>query len=426
MRLIKDTKIGVIGIGYVGLPLAIAFGKKIKTLGFDLNKNRIAELKNYKDKSKEISGKEIKSAKKLNFSDNFLDLKEYNFFIVAVPTPVDQFKIPDFTPLIKASSLVAKILKKGDVVVFESTVYPGATEEICVPVLEKESGLIYNKDFFVGYSPERISPADKNNVQNIVKVTSGSTIETGKYVDSVYRQIIVAGTFLVEDMKVAEACKVIENTQRDVNIAFMNEVSIAMEKMGIEMRDVLSAMKTKWNALSFVPGLVGGHCIGVDPYYLVHKAYEFGYSMEVSRNARLVNDGMPKFIAEKTVMKMCKNRINPAMAKVLIMGVSFKENCADIRNARPFDIAKELKKYGVKVAFYDPIVDKNEVKKIEKVDLIESPSENYYDAIILAVAHKVFINLGIGKIRKFAKKNSGLIFDVKAIFDKKESDLRCC
>jgi len=424
MKSIKDTKIGIIGMGYVGLPLAVAFGKKIKTLGFDINKNRISDLKKYKDKSKEISEKEIKSAKKLIFSDNVLDLEEYNFFIVAVPTPVDRFKIPDFTPLIKASSLIAKILKKGDVVVFESTVYPGATEEICIPILEKESGLVYNKDFFTGYSPERISPADNNNVQDIVKVTSGSNIEAGKYIDSVYKQIIVAGTFLVEDMRVAEACKVIENTQRDINIAFMNEVSVVMEKMGIEMGDVLAAMKTKWNALSFVPGLVGGHCIGVDPYYLLHKAYEFGYSMEVSRNARIVNDGMPKFIAEKVVTKMCKNKVNPAKSKALIMGVSFKENCADIRNARPFDIAKELKKYSVEVDFYDPIVDKKEVKTVKKVDLIEKPNENYYDLIILAVAHKKFINMGINKIKKFAKKDSGLIFDIKAIFDKKESDLR--
>ena len=424
MKSIKNTKIAVIGMGYVGLPLAIAFGKKVETVGFDINKKRIQELKNYEDVSKEMSKDEIKNAKKLCFSDNILDLEKYNFFIVAVPTPVDQFKIPDFSPLTKASASVAKILKKGDVVVYESTVYPGATEEICVPILEKESGLIYNKDFFVGYSPERISPADNNNIQDIVKVTSGSTVEIGKYVDSVYKEIITAGTFLVEDMRVAEACKVIENTQRDINIAFMNEISIAMERMGIETRDVLAAMKTKWNALSFVPGLVGGHCIGVDPYYLIHKAYEFGYSMEISRNARNVNDRMPKFIAEKVAVKICENKITPSKAKVLIMGASFKENCADIRNARPFDIAKELRKYGMSVDFFDPIVDAEEVKKVEKITLIKNPAIGYYDVIVLAVAHKKFIDMGIKKIRTFGKKDKSVLFDIKAIFKKSDSDLR--
>lgn len=424
MKSIKNTKIAVIGMGYVGLPLAIAFGKKVETIGFDINKKRIQELKNYEDRSKEMNKDEIKNAKKLCFSDNILDLKQCNFFIVAVPTPVDQFKIPDFSPLIKASASIAKVLKNGDVVVYESTVYPGATEEICVPVLEKESKLVYNKDFFVGYSPERISPADNNNLQDIVKVTSGSNIEIGKYVDSVYREIITAGTFLVEDMRVAEACKVIENTQRDINIAFMNEISIAMEKMGIETRDVLAAMKTKWNALSFVPGLVGGHCIGVDPYYLIHKAYEFGYSMEVSRNARIVNDGMPKFIAEKVAIKICENKINPAKTRVLIMGASFKENCADIRNARPFDIAKELKKYGMKVDFFDPIVDAEEVKRVEKVVLTKNPALGYYDVVILAVAHKKFIDMGVKKIRNFGKKDKNILFDIKAIFGKNDSDLR--
>jgi len=424
MNTLDNTKIGVVGLGYVGLPLAVAFGKKIDTVGFDVNKKRIEELETYIDNSKELSTRQIKESEKLSFSSNVSELKNCNFFIVAVPTPVDQFKIPNFDPLIGASTLISTILKKGDVVVYESTVYPGATEEICVPILEKGSGLEYNKDFFAGYSPERISPADKNNIQDIVKVTSGSTIEAGKYVDEIYQQIITAGTFLVDDMRVAEACKVIENTQRDINIAFMNEISIVLERMGIETRDVLAAMKTKWNALSFVPGLVGGHCIGVDPYYLIHKAYEFGYNMEVARSARIVNDVMPKFIAERLALRMCERKMKLAGGKVLIMGVSFKENCPDIRNARPFDIAKELKKYGIAVDFFDPVVDKNEVQKIENITLAENPNLEYYDGIVLAVAHKQFIDMGVEKIKAFGKKEQCIFFDVKAIFAKNDSDLR--
>ncbi|MFA6160348.1 MAG: nucleotide sugar dehydrogenase [Parcubacteria group bacterium] len=424
MNKIKNTKIAVVGMGYVGLPLAVAFGKKIDTIGFDISVERIEELRAGKDKTKEMSKEKILEAKKLFFTNDILELEKSNFFIVAVPTPVDDFKIPDFNPLIKASASIARVLKKGDVVVYESTVYPGATEEICIPVLEKESGLVYNRDFFAGYSPERISPADKNEVCDIIKVTSGSTIEIGKYIDSVYKEIITAGTFLVDDMKVAEACKVVENTQRDINIAFMNEISIAMNRMGIEAKDVLAAMKTKWNALSFTPGLVGGHCIGVDPYYLIHKAYELGYSMEISRNARIVNDGIPKFIAEKSVLEMSRRKINPGKSKALIMGVSFKENCPDIRNARPFDIAKELKKYGVKVDFFDPIVDEKEVMRVEKVSLIKKPKASYYDVVILAVAHKKFADMGIKKIKALGKKGSGIFFDIKNVFDKKDSDLR--
>lgn len=424
MRKIKDTKIAIVGLGYVGLPLAVAFGRKMETLGFDINEGRVADLKKGFDKLKEISKKEIKEAKKLAFTNQLSDLSQSNFFIVAVPTPVDQFKIPDFTPLIKSSSSIAKVLKKGDVVVYESTVYPGATEEICVPILEKESGLKYNQDFFAGYSPERISPADKNDVQDIVKVTSGSTPEIGSYVDSVYQQIIKAGTFLVSDMKVAEACKVVENTQRDVNIAFVNEISMALNKMGIDSDEVLAAMNTKWNALGFKPGLVGGHCIGVDPYYLIHKAYEFGHSMEIARNARLVNDGMPKFIVEKTIREMCRKDISPQRSKVLILGVSFKENCPDIRNARAFDIGKEFEKMGAKVDFFDPIADKAEVKKMEGIDLVTQPLKKAYDVIVLAVAHKAFVDLGFKKIREFGKDKKCVVFDVKSIFNKKDSDLR--
>lgn len=424
MNNVKNTKIAVVGMGYVGLPLAVAFGKKLETVGFDIKKERIEDLKRGVDLSREIDKKEIESSPKLTFSSEMADLEGCNFYIVAVPTPVDECKIPDFNPLIKASFSIAKVLKKGDVVVYESTVYPGATEMVCVPILEKESGLVFNKDFYAGYSPERISPADKNKVQDIVKVTSGSTIEAGKYIDSIYKLIITAGTFLVDDMRVAEACKVIENTQRDVNIAFMNEISIVLKKMGIETRDVLAAMKTKWNALSFVPGLVGGHCIGVDPYYLIHKAYEFGYSMEVARNSRIVNDGMPKFIAEQTVFAMCKKKINPAKARALLMGASFKENCPDIRNARPFDIAKELREYNISVDIYDPVVNKKEVKNENDIKLLDNPEKGVYDVIVLAVAHQKFVDLGVKKIKSFGKKNDAIFFDVKNIFGKDSSDLR--
>lgn len=424
MKKIKDTKIAVIGMGYVGLPLAVAFGKKMETVGFDINQGRIAELKKGIDASREMAKKQVKEAVQLRFTHELTDLENCNFFIVAVPTPVDQFKIPDFTPLIKASASVAKVLKKGDVVVYESTVYPGATEEICVPVLERESGLKYNKDFFAGYSPERISPADKSEIQDIVKVTSGSTLEVGKYVNEVYQQIITAGTFLVDDMRVAEACKVIENTQRDINIAFVNEIAIVLDKMGIETKDVLAAMKTKWNALSFTPGLVGGHCIGVDPYYLIHKAYEHGYSMEVSRSARVVNDSMPKFIVEKSIIEMCQRGISPKESRVLIMGASFKENCPDIRNARPFDIGREFAKFGAQVDFFDPIVDKNDVKKEEGIDMTENPKKRSYDVIVLAVAHRVFIDMGARKIKEFGKNKKSLFFDVKNLFVKTESDMR--
>ncbi len=423
MNKLKETKVAVVGLGYVGLPLAVAFGKKITTTGFDINKRRILELQRGEDASKEMTKTQIQSAKKISFTNDLDALKTSNFFIVAVPTPVDQYKIPDFSPLIKASESISKILKKGDVVVYESTVYPGATEEICVPILVKGSGLVFNKDFFVGYSPERISPADKNDIQDIVKVTSGSTPKIGKYIDSVYKLIIKAGTFLVEDMRVAEACKVIENAQRDINIAFMNEVAEVLHKMGIETKDVLSAMRTKWNALSFTPGLVGGHCIGVDPYYIIHKAYEYGCSMDITRSARVVNDGVPSFIVEKTIVEMCKRGFTPGNSNVLIMGASFKENCPDIRNARPFDIGRGFEKFGVHVDYYDPIVDKEEVKEVEGVDMITLPKNGSYHAIILAVAHKEFKNMGAKKIGKFGNKNH-ILFDVKNIFDKKLSDLR--
>jgi UDP-N-acetyl-D-galactosamine dehydrogenase len=424
MRSIKETKIAIIGVGYVGLPLAIEFGKKMNTVGFDVNEKRIDQLKKGVDVSGEISKKEISQAKKLSFTASADDLKKSNFFIIAVPTPVTESRYPDFDPLIKASEFLGKILKKNDVVVYESTVYPGATEEICVPILEQESGLAFNKDFFVGYSPERISPADKNKVSDIAKVTSGSTPKTGKYIDNVYRQIIKAGTFLVDDMKIAEACKVMENIQRDVNIALMNEISILLQKMDIDTHDVIAAMRTKWNALPFVPGLVGGHCIGVDPYYLIFKSQEVGCSVELIRNARLINDGMPQFIANQAIAAMCKKSINPVGGKALILGATFKENCSDIRNSRSFDIVTELKKYGLAVDIHDPVADHEKVQREYGFELVDKPENGVYDVVLLAVAHKKFKDAGVAALKKFGKKKKSVFFDIKSVFKKSDSDLR--
>jgi UDP-N-acetyl-D-galactosamine dehydrogenase len=424
MRSIKETKIAIIGVGYVGLPLAIEFGKKMNTVGFDVNEKRIDQLKKGVDVSGEISKKEISQAKKLSFTASADDLKKSNFFIIAVPTPVTESRYPDFDPLIKASEFLGKILKKNDVVVYESTVYPGATEEICVPILEQESGLAFNKDFFVGYSPERISPADKNKVSDIAKVTSGSTPKAGKYIDNVYRQIIKAGTFLVDDMKIAEACKVMENIQRDVNIALMNEISILLQKMDIDTHDVIAAMRTKWNALPFVPGLVGGHCIGVDPYYLIFKSQEVGCSVELIRNARLINDGMPQFIANQAIAAMCKKSINPVGGKALILGATFKENCSDIRNSRSFDIVTELKKYGLAVDIHDPVADHEKVQREYGFELVDKPENGVYDVVLLAVAHKKFKDAGVAALKKFGKKKKSVFFDIKSVFKKSDSDLR--
>lgn len=423
MRNIKETKIAVIGLGYVGLPLAVEFGKIMKTVGFDINQKRIDQLKKGVDASREMTKQEILAANKIILTDKSADLKQCNFFIIAVPTPVDDFKSPDFQPLIKASELMGKVLKKGDVVVYESTVYPGATHDVCVPILERESGLSFNNDFFVGYSPERISPADKNKVSDIVKITSGSTLAAGKYIDEVYGQIIKAGTFLVEDMKIAEACKVIENTQRDINIAFMNEISVFLNRIGLNTHDVIAAMKTKWNALSFVPGLVGGHCIGVDPQYLIFKAREIGCDLKMIQSARTINDSMPNYIASQTIASMCKKSINPVGAKAIIFGATFKENCSDIRNARPFDIASELEKYGLRVDIFDPIANKDEVSREYAVELIQSPKKNGYDAVLLAVAHDKFKEMGVVDICKYGKNSKSVFYDIKSIFDKKYSDL---
>ncbi len=419
----QDAKIAVIGLGYVGLPLAIAFGRKVATLGFDINIQRVADIKKGYDKNNELSSDDIASAKHLTLSSNTDNFQKCNFFIVAVPTPIDHFSVPDLSPLHSVSALIGKHLKKGDTVVYESTVYPGATEEVCVPILEKESGLTYNKDFFVGYSPERVSPADKSKIEEIVKVTSGSTPTVADYVDAVYAQVITAGTHKVSNLKAAEACKVIENSQRDVNIAFMNEVSTVLAKMDVDTQEVLGAMRTKWNALPFTPGLVGGHCIGVDPYYLIYKAYSLGVDMSILRRVRITNDGMAAYVAEQSVIKMTQKRIPIAGARVLLMGLSFKENCPDLRNSRSIDIGRHLEKFGMQVDYYDPITDASDFAKEYNRKAISSPQHNYYDAIILAVAHDIFRELGTDGIRAYGKETH-ILCDIKSIFKETESDFR--
>lgn len=420
---IKKVKIAVVGLGYVGLPLAVSFGRKNEVVGFDINKKRIEDLKIGFDKNNELSKADLKKAKKLTFTSNVKDLKTANFFITAVPTPVDNFSVPDLSPLEIVSELIGKVIKKGDIIVYESTVYPGATEEICVPVLEKVSGLKFNEDFFVGYSPERISPADKSTFEEIVKVTSGSTEEVADFVDKIYASVVKAGTHKVSSLKVAEACKVIENSQRDLNIGFMNEVSQVLNAMNVDTKEVFLAMQTKWNALPFVPGLVGGHCIGVDPYYLIHKAWNLGYEMDILRNVRFMNDGMPKYIVEQTVLKMAKKNISLNGAKVLLMGLSFKENCPDLRNSRSADIGKHLENYGLQVDYYDPVVDPKDFEHEYKRKITEKPNENDYDVVMLLVAHKKFKEMEVEKIKKFGKENS-VFCDIKSIFDKKDSDFR--
>lgn len=420
---VKKLKIAVVGLGYVGLPLAVSFGKKNEVIGFDINKKRIEDLKNGFDKNNELSASDLKKAKKLVFTNKTTDLKKANFFITAVPTPVDNFSVPDFSPLVSVSELIGKVIKKGDIVVYESTVYPGATEEICVPVLEKTSGLKFNEDFFVGYSPERISPADKSTFEDIVKVTSGSTEEVADFVDKIYASVVKAGTYKVSSLKVAEACKVIENSQRDLNIGFMNEVSQVLNAMDVDTKEVFLAMQTKWNALPFVPGLVGGHCIGVDPYYLIHKAWNLGYEMDILRNVRFTNDNVPKYIVDQTVLKMAEKKVSLVGAKVLLMGLSFKENCPDLRNSRSANIGDHLEKYGLQVDYYDPIVDSKDFEHEYGKKTTEKPKENAYDVVLLVVAHKKFKDLGVEKIKKFGKENS-VFCDIKSIFDKKDSDFR--
>ena len=421
---LQNLKLAIIGLGYVGLPLAVEFGKKMMVIGFDINQKRIDELKLGIDVTLETTEQELYEAKFLNYSANTEDLKVANCFIVTVPTPIDLHKRPDLTPLLKASETVGNVLKKGDVVIYESTVYPGATEEDCVPILEKHSGLKFNQDFVCGYSPERINPGDKEHrLTNIKKVTSGSTPEAADFVDTLYSQIITAGTYKAENIKVAEAAKVIENTQRDLNIALINELAIIFNKLGIDTQAVLDAAGTKWNFLPFKPGLVGGHCIGVDPYYLTHKAQAIGYHPEIILAGRRINDNMAAYIVRILIKEMINLDLSIHSEPVLIMGLSFKENCPDIRNTKVIDLIEELKKYNANVMVYDPCVNPYEVYKEYGIELINSLDNKKFNAILLSSPHNDFINMGYDAIKSMLNKN-GILFDIKSVFSKKEGDLR--
>jgi len=413
-------KIGIIGLGYVGLPLAAEFGKVLSVVGFDINRDRIAELKKGYDRTREVEEEELKLSKNLTYSHDINDLKDVNYFIVTVPTPIDEFKKPDLRPLESASKTVGSVLKKGDVVIYESTVYPGCTEEICVPILEKTSGLKFNKDFFCGYSPERINPGDKlHRVTTIMKVTSGSTPEIAEKVDQLYRKIITAGTHKASSLKVAEAAKVIENSQRDVNIAFVNELALIFERIGIDTHEVLEAAGTKWNFLPFKPGLVGGHCIGVDPYYLTHKAESLGYHSEVILSGRRINDNMGIHIANSVIKLMARNDLPINKANVLVLGITFKENCPDIRNSRVVDVIKELQSFGTLVDIYDPLADAEEVNHEYGVPLTRVLNKKYH-AVILAVGHQEFKQINWESIC-FDKT---VIYDVKGVLERNKITAR--
>ncbi|EOW4411676.1 Vi polysaccharide biosynthesis UDP-N-acetylglucosamine C-6 dehydrogenase TviB [Acinetobacter baumannii] len=416
---LADLRIAIIGLGYVGLPLAVEFGKKGPVVGFDINQNRINELKSGKDHTLEVSPEELQKAEQLSFSANLNDLKTSNFFIVTVPTPVDQVNRPDLTPLKKASETVGQALKKGDIVVYESTVYPGATEEVCIPILEKVSGLKFNQDFFAGYSPERINPGDKvNTLTKIKKITSGSTPEVANTVDAVYASIITAGTHKASSIKVAEAAKVIENTQRDLNIALVNELSVIFDRIGIDTLDVLEAAGSKWNFLPFRPGLVGGHCIGVDPYYLTHKAEEVGYHPQVILAGRRINDNMARYVARNTIKLMLQNGIDVPRSKVGVLGVTFKENCPDIRNSKVADLIKELEFWGAQVVVADPWADAEEVKHEYGVELGTVNAQNPVDSLIVAVGHSEFRSLSASELRSYVKAEKPVLADVKSLFDR--------
>jgi UDP-N-acetyl-D-glucosamine/UDP-N-acetyl-D-galactosamine dehydrogenase len=420
----RSVVIGVIGLGYVGLPLAVKYGEYFKVIGFDVKKGRIEELRNSIDRTQEVTSEELRASKLLSFTDKLEDLKAANVYIVTVPTPVDNFKIPDLTPLLKASQTVGKVLKKGNVVVYESTVYPGCTEEDCVPVLEKESGLKFNVDFYCGYSPERINPGDKQHrVNTIKKIVSGSTPEIANGLNKLYGTIITAGTHLAPSIKVAEAAKVIENAQRDINIAFVNELSKLFNVMEIDTLDVLEAAGTKWNFLPFRPGLVGGHCIGVDPYYLTHKAVKVGYHPEIILAGRRINDQMGSYVASELVKLMIKKGHKIQGAKVLVLGITFKENCPDIRNSRVIDIIRELKSYGCEVDIYDPWADKEEVHEEYNVDILCSPDkikDKKYEGVVLAVAHNQFKQMDFPILRT----NGAVVYDVKGILNRNYIDKR--
>lgn len=416
-----NKKLAVLGLGYVGLPLAVEFSKKFDVIGFDISADRIEQLRQGCDHTLEVDATELKNALRLSFTSELSDIGGCTIFIVTVPTPIDAHKRPDLGPLLRASDAVGSVLKPGDIVIFESTVYPGATEEDCVPVLAAKSGLQFNRDFFVGYSPERINPGDRvHRISQIKKITSGSTPEVASVVDDIYRQIISAGTHKAESIKVAEAAKVIENTQRDLNIALINELAIIFNKMGIETSDVLAAAATKWNFISFRPGLVGGHCIGVDPYYLTHKAEEIGYRPEVILAGRRINDQMGAYIANQLIRAMLIRRLPVNGGRVLVMGLTFKENCPDLRNTRVRDVVCELQAVGCEVDIFDPWVKSAECSS--ELKLIPYPDADVYDAVIIAVAHDVFREMPVATIRKFSKQN-GIVYDIKGVLPREHADL---
>jgi len=412
---IKNLRIGIVGLGYVGLPLAVEFGKKYPTVGFDINAGRVAELEGGEDSTLECSSEELAEAKHLSYTSNSMDLADCNFYVVTVPTPIGNGNRPILTPLRSASTMLGGVIDSADVVVYESTVYPGATEEVCVPIIEELSGLKMNVDFFVGYSPERINPGDKERrLPSILKVTSGSTPEVADFVDSVYKTIITAGTHKAPSIKVAEASKVIENTQRDVNIALINELAMIFERMDIDTEAVLEAAGTKWNFLPFWPGLVGGHCIGVDPYYLTFKAKRMGYHPQMILACRRVNDSMALYVSSQIIKLMLERSIQPRGAKVLVLGVAFKENCPDIRNSKVIDIVSELEGYGAEVDVYDPWVDKNDVDDEYNINFVGEPAKNAYDVVVIAVAHTCFREMGAEEIRSFGKDQS-VVYDIKYV-----------
>jgi UDP-N-acetyl-D-galactosamine dehydrogenase len=419
-----DTRVAIIGLGYVGLPLAVGFGRQLPTLGFDINQARITELRGHRDHTLEVSEEELKATPQLRFSADAGDLASCNVFIVTVPTPIDDAKRPDLAPLVSASRTVGRAISRGAVVVFESTVYPGATEEVCVPIIERESGLRFNVDFHAGYSPERINPGDKQHrLETILKVTSGSTPEAADFVDALYRRVITAGTHKASSIRVAEAAKVIENTQRDLNIALINELALIFHRLGIDTSEVLAAAGTKWNFLPFRPGLVGGHCIGVDPYYLTHKAQQIGYHPEVILSGRRINDGMGQHVAQRVIKLMTQRRIHAAGSNILVLGLAFKENCPDLRNTRVTDVVGEFASYGANVDVHDPWVSAVEARHEYGLDLVPDLVDGKYDAIVLAVAHREFVELGAERIRALGKPGC-VLFDVKQVLPRDAVDDR--
>jgi len=424
MNSLDNIKVAIIGLGYVGLPLAVEFGKKFPTVGFDINQTRVQELRDGNDFTLEVSSEELADSPFISYACDVDDIRDCNFYIVTVPTPIDEHKQPDLTPLIKASQMLGSIVNKGDIVVYESTVYPGATEEACLPEIEKVSGLAFNQDFFAGYSPERINPGDKEHrVTNILKVTSGSTPEIATFVDSVYASIITAGTYLASSIKVAEAAKVIENTQRDLNIALINELAVIFNKLDIDTEEVLKAAGTKWNFLPFRPGLVGGHCIGVDPYYLTHKAQAIGYNPEVILAGRRINDGMGEYVVTQLTKQMIRRSIQVNGANVLVMGLTFKENCPDVRNTKVVDILSELEEYNINVDVYDPWANAEEAKHEYGVQIIDAPKPQQYDAVIFAVAHQQFKAMNEADIKALMKEQH-VIYDLKYMLPQTLADIR--